>query len=190
MGSGYGRDQEYDSRSGPCTQLDPIGLAGGMNSYGFAAGDPINFSAPFWLRPDSLSTEEAEECQKKEAAEAKAEAEAAAALHARCMAAQRTLVTAAAGDASVLIGARAIQGASKALSTATRHAGTSANAAGFANGVCATGATGAGGASGVAAGSAANGLSGDSWYHWVPGLVVASRAVDQIIACSDKYQVP
>src|SRR5690606_11953652 len=32
-----------------CTQLDPIGLAGGLNSYGFAAGDPINYHDPFGL---------------------------------------------------------------------------------------------------------------------------------------------
>ncbi len=33
------------------TQEDPIGLAGGVNLYGFAAGDPVNFSDPFGLCP-------------------------------------------------------------------------------------------------------------------------------------------
>ncbi len=32
---------------GPSTQLDPIGLAGGLNAYGFADGDPINYSDPY-----------------------------------------------------------------------------------------------------------------------------------------------
>jgi uncharacterized protein RhaS with RHS repeats len=34
------------------TQEDPIGLAGGMNLYGYANGDPINGSDPFGLCPD------------------------------------------------------------------------------------------------------------------------------------------
>ena len=31
------------------TQQDPIGIAGGANVYGFASGDPVNFSDPFGL---------------------------------------------------------------------------------------------------------------------------------------------
>lgn len=36
---------------GPSTQPDPIGLAGGLNLYGYADGDPINKSDPFGLSP-------------------------------------------------------------------------------------------------------------------------------------------
>lgn len=36
---------------GPVTQEDPIGIAGGLNLYGYANGDPINYSDPFGLRP-------------------------------------------------------------------------------------------------------------------------------------------
>ena len=34
---------------GPVTQEDPIGIAGGLNLYGYANGDPINYSDPFGL---------------------------------------------------------------------------------------------------------------------------------------------
>ncbi len=47
----YRRNRYYDPASGRFTQEDPIGLAGGLNQYGFVAGDPVNFSDPFGLRP-------------------------------------------------------------------------------------------------------------------------------------------
>jgi len=45
----YMRNRYYDPNTGKFTQEDPIGLAGGLNLYGFAGGDPINFSDPFGL---------------------------------------------------------------------------------------------------------------------------------------------
>ena len=45
------RNRLYDPLTGRFTQEDPIGLAGGLNVYGFAAGDPINFGDPFGLDP-------------------------------------------------------------------------------------------------------------------------------------------
>jgi RHS repeat-associated protein len=50
-GQHYRRNRYYDSQSGRFTQEDPIGLAGGMNLYGFAGGDPVNFTDPFGLAP-------------------------------------------------------------------------------------------------------------------------------------------
>lgn len=45
----YRRARSYDPVSGRFTQPDPMGLAGGVNDYGFANGDPANFSDPFGL---------------------------------------------------------------------------------------------------------------------------------------------
>ena len=45
------RNRVYDSRTGRFTQEDPIGLAGGIHLYGFAGGDPVNFSDPLGLCP-------------------------------------------------------------------------------------------------------------------------------------------
>ncbi|HXO83932.1 MAG TPA: RHS repeat-associated core domain-containing protein [Gemmatimonadales bacterium] len=46
------RNRYYDPGTGRFTQEDPIGLAGGLNLYGFASGDPVNFSDPFGLCPN------------------------------------------------------------------------------------------------------------------------------------------
>ncbi len=45
----YLRNRYYDPDAARFTQEDPLGLAGGINAYGFAAGDPVNFSDPFGL---------------------------------------------------------------------------------------------------------------------------------------------
>ncbi len=47
----YRRNRYYDPEAGQFTQEDPIGIAGGLNLYGYANGDPINFSDPFGLDP-------------------------------------------------------------------------------------------------------------------------------------------
>ncbi|MGH7459981.1 MAG: RHS repeat-associated core domain-containing protein [Longimicrobiales bacterium] len=56
-GLAYRRNRYYDPGSGRFTQEDPIGLAGGLNLYGFANGDPVNFSDPFGLKvtPDQVT---------------------------------------------------------------------------------------------------------------------------------------
>jgi RHS repeat-associated protein len=48
----YRRNRYYDPMTGRFTQEDPIGVAGGINLYGFADGDPVSYSDPFGLWPD------------------------------------------------------------------------------------------------------------------------------------------
>src|SRR4029077_10378411 len=49
----YRRNRYYDPASGRFTQEDPMGLAGGLNLYGFAGGDPVNYADPFGLCKDA-----------------------------------------------------------------------------------------------------------------------------------------
>jgi RHS repeat-associated protein len=49
-GTQYRRNRYVDPTTGRFTQEDPIGLAGGLNLYGFAGGDPVTFSDPFGLK--------------------------------------------------------------------------------------------------------------------------------------------
>jgi RHS repeat-associated protein len=46
----YRRNRFYDPKSGRFTQEDPIGLAGGVNLYGFAEGDAVTYRDPFGLK--------------------------------------------------------------------------------------------------------------------------------------------
>jgi len=54
----YRRNRFYDPASGQFTQQDPIGIGGGLNVYGFAAGDPVNFGDPFGLSCEGLWKDE------------------------------------------------------------------------------------------------------------------------------------
>ncbi len=52
-GQMYKRNRYYDPGTGQFTQPDPIGIAGGLNVYGFADGDPVSYSDPYGLAPCS-----------------------------------------------------------------------------------------------------------------------------------------
>ena len=45
----YMRNRYYDPQAGRFTQEDPIGLAGGINLYGFADADPVSYADPYGL---------------------------------------------------------------------------------------------------------------------------------------------
>lgn len=58
----FRRHRYVDPATGRFTQEDPLGVGGGLNLYGFAAGDPVNSEDPFGLwcekrGPDSLHCE-------------------------------------------------------------------------------------------------------------------------------------
>ena len=53
-GQMYMRNRYYDPATGQFTQTDPIGIAGGLNTYGFANGDPVSYSDPYGLSADTL----------------------------------------------------------------------------------------------------------------------------------------
>jgi RHS repeat-associated protein len=52
-GQMYMRNRYYDPATGQFTQTDPIGLGGGLNTYGFAAGDPVSYDDPYGLDADT-----------------------------------------------------------------------------------------------------------------------------------------
>ena len=52
-GQMYMRNRYYDPATGQFTQADPIGLAGGLNAFGFANGDPVTYSDPYGLAAEA-----------------------------------------------------------------------------------------------------------------------------------------
>ena len=44
--------RDYDPRTGPSLQADPIGVAGGGNRYAYVKNDPANYVDPLGLWPD------------------------------------------------------------------------------------------------------------------------------------------
>jgi RHS repeat-associated protein len=64
-GRTYMRNREYDPATGQFTQMDPIGLAGGLSSYGFAGGDPVNNFDPFGTQVECKMEGDQEVCPVK-----------------------------------------------------------------------------------------------------------------------------
>jgi RHS repeat-associated protein len=63
-GTFYRRNRYLDPLSGRFTQEDPIGLAGGINLYGFAEGDAVTYSDPYGLCAKDKDGREDPDCRR------------------------------------------------------------------------------------------------------------------------------
>lgn len=53
-GLSFYRNRYYDQTTGRWTQEDPIGIAGGVNLYGFVGNNPVAYTDPFGLCPQNV----------------------------------------------------------------------------------------------------------------------------------------
>jgi RHS repeat-associated protein len=191
----YRRNRYYDPNSGQFTQQDPIGIAGGLNLYGYANGDPINFSDPFGLFAEEGSIDCSliedndawADCKRRQyEAEDQQEAEAAARREnfslGQCTAESGALSTFAVLDAGLavsgarvvaagarLTGATLAYGLEVSLGAARSTSATAARTLSAANQtVAATGAMGRGLVAGVPVSAGASAATGFSWSDLVP----------------------
>ncbi|HEU4885344.1 MAG TPA: polymorphic toxin type 47 domain-containing protein, partial [Longimicrobium sp.] len=65
-GQMYMRNRYYDPATGQFTQTDPIGIAGGLNTYGYAGGDPVSYDDPYGLSSEECCRNDASPQQLRE----------------------------------------------------------------------------------------------------------------------------
>jgi RHS repeat-associated protein len=192
----YRRNRYLDPSTGRFTQEDPIGLGGGSNLYGYANGDPVNYSDPLGLYAETMGGEpsdsvdgkddpcaENEESNECKARRANDEAKAAAAKHLACEAATQNALLAGFGDLLALNGGAGATRAMQAQRAAASRASVNAAARGYRQALREHGPASAGNAVQMAGGLAMNYSAAESFVELIPVANLFMKVVKQAGAC-------